>query len=398
MSVLLIETEKHRDFLPVSRNRFLWEISAGMFNALERWSIVFKDIKVYSIRFNDSHYGLLKGEYGGDIYSAGGPIHTIINPLYIPGKDFKPKMNHIGVTKDGDFVYFRKENISKEEIDLFLNQDFASITTRYKTETVESGIFISSIVDIVNLNGKAIRLDSRLIKGDGEFVSHSDNVFIHRKAEVQQYVSLQPGDNPIVIDNGACVRSFSIIDGPAYIGKNSVIDSAKIREDTTIKNNCKIGGEVEASVIEEFSNKHHEGFVGHSYIGRWVNIGALATTSDLKNNYGEVRLVIDKKEINTDSIKFGSIICDYSKIGIGIMLNTGSVIDLGTNMFLEAKQYPKYIKPFSWGLKSVYKIDRFLEDIGKMMKRRGLELSSFRSEFLREIYKLSVKIGGKNGS
>lgn len=95
-----------------------------------------------------------------------------------------------------------------------------------------------------------------------------------------------------------------------------MIDNARITGGCIIGHTCRIGGEVENSMIGNFSNKHHEGFLGHSFLGSWVNIGALATTSDLKNNYGFIRIKIGEEQINTETIKFGSIIGDFSKIGI----------------------------------------------------------------------------------
>ena len=140
----------------------------------------------------------------------------------------------------------------------------------------------------------------------------------------------------------------------------------------------RAGGEIENSIIGDYSNKHHEGFIGHSVLGNWVNIGALATTSDLKNNYGEVRLVLPEgnpansglKEVSSGTIKFGSILGDCVKISIGSMLYTGTVIDAGSNIF--GGNPGKYMPPLSWGLNGEkYDPERFIKDQKVIFQRRG---------------------------
>ncbi len=247
---------------------------------------------------------------------------------------------------------------------------------------------------MIKNNSMAIDYETYLIKSDSNFISPNNNIYIDKTAKIQQFVSLQADNGPIIIDKGAQVRAFSIIDGPAYIGKNTIIDSAKIRSGTTIKDVCRIGGEVEESIIENYSNKRHEGFLGHSYVGSWVNIGAMATTSDLKNNYGTVRIQVGNDIIDTRMDKFGSIICDYSKIGIGVMLGTGTVIAGGCNIFREEERLSKFIRPFSWGMNDRYEIERFIQDEKKIMGRRNVTLSDSKERFLRGIYQNSMESPG----
>ena len=284
------------------------------------------------------------------------------------------------------YISHRLEEIKRDLIEKILNNDIEPLLSQYKVKEIEGGLYLKNAVDVVNNNAHAIENETYLIKSDSNFISPNNNIYIDKTAKIQQFVSLQAEDGPIVIDKGALVRSFSIIDGPSYIGKSSLIDSAKVRGGSTIKDSCKIGGEVEHAIFESFSNKHHEGFVGHSYIGSWVNIGAMATTSDLKNNYGNVRVMIDGQTVDTGTNKFGSIVCDYSKIGIGMMLSTGTVIEEGCNLFLEDTKLPKALPPFSWGAASKYEISRFIEDLKKMMERRNIKLSESREKFLRAIY------------
>ncbi len=193
--------------------------------------------------------------------------------------------------------------------------------------------------------------------------------FINSEAIVLPGSVLNSETGPVILDAGCRVTPFTYIEGPFYGGKGAMLDNVRITGGTVIGNFCRVGGEIENSIINDFSNKHHEGFIGHSVLGSWVNIGALSTTSDLKNNYGEIRLIIEGEETATGTVKFGSLIGDHVKTAIGIMLNTGTVIDAGCNVF--GGTPPKYMQPLSWGTEGlIYEKQKFLKDAEKIMARR----------------------------
>ena len=131
---------------------------------------------------------------------------------------------------------------------------------------------------------------------------------------------------------------------------------------TLIGPGCKVGGEISSSIFHANSNKVHDGFLGHSYIGEWVNLGANTNNSNLKNNYGSIRINIRGKEVNTGCQFLGSIISDYVRTGISTMLNTGTIIDIGANVFGGGFQ-PKYIQPFQWGNEDITELDKFFDTI-----------------------------------
>jgi glucose-1-phosphate thymidylyltransferase len=214
-----------------------------------------------------------------------------------------------------------------------------------------------------------------------DIIGDKSNLLIHQSAQVFPGNIIDTSEGAIIIDEDAIITPFSYLKGPIYIGKNSKIDNAQIKGGCIIGNHVRLGGEIENSIINDFSNKHHEGFLGHSILGSWVNIGALTTTSDLKNNYSEIRIDIPDSfyptkntaltSISTGRIKFGSIIGDHVKIAIGTMLNTGTVLDCGSNIFGGIPS--KYLQPFSWGYdgKIQYDINRFLFDCEKIFNRRN---------------------------
>ena len=129
---------------------------------------------------------------------------------------------------------------------------------------------------------------------------------------------------PVMIDRGAIVHAFSRLEGPCYVGPESWIVGAKLRANSTIGPCCRIGGEVEASIVQGYSNKYHEGFLGHSYVGEWVNLAAATQTSDLRNDYDNVRVTINGKRLSTGHNKVGSYFGDHTKTGLAALLNTGS--------------------------------------------------------------------------
>ena len=207
------------------------------------------------------------------------------------------------------------------------------------------------------------------------------NVWLHPSVKIPRSTFLDLTGGPIMINKNVKISPFSHLRGPLYIGEGSLIHNADISH-SRIGRHCRIGGEVSHSLIGDYTNKSHAGFLGHSIVGDWVNLGALTTTSDLKNNYGQVRLHYKEKIYETKEQKFGSIIGDLSRTGIGTMLNTGTILDIGTCLF-EGRPVRKYYPAFFWGGKpDKYGLDRFIDDLGIIMARRDQSPSK---EYVRKI-------------
>ncbi|MDX1957362.1 MAG: glucose-1-phosphate thymidylyltransferase [Leptospiraceae bacterium] len=217
-----------------------------------------------------------------------------------------------------------------------------------------------------------------------QIVGKSKHLYIHETAKIYPNVVFDTSSGPVIIDRDVKITPFSFLEGPLYVGNSSQLDNVKIGGGTIIGSTCRLGGEIENSIIGDFTNKHHEGFLGHSYVGSWVNIGALATTSDLKNNYGVVSIRIGENKIDTGTIKFGSIIGDYSKIAIGVMLNTGCTIDVCSNIV--SSRISGYTNAFTWKENEKYNLEKFLNDAKKIMARRDKTLSDESEILLRRLY------------
>ncbi len=214
------------------------------------------------------------------------------------------------------------------------------------------------------------------------------HVYADPSAQLDGPLVLDARDGPIVIDQDARIEPFSFIQGPAYIGAKSLIASARIRGETSIGPVCRIGGEVEASIVQGFSNKHHDGFLGHSWVGEWVNIGAMTTNSDLKNTYGNIRVVIESLgQLDSGVLKLGCFLADHVKLSIGLHLNGGTIVGMGSNIF-GVPVAPKTIPPFTWGgeVFHEYRIDSMIDVARKVMARRKQSMSPAYETLLRAVF------------
>jgi len=216
-----------------------------------------------------------------------------------------------------------------------------------------------------------------------------EQVHIGDGASIGAGVVIDASGGPVVIDAGATVMHQSIILGPSYIGKKSRIKiGAKIYENTSIGPVCKAGGEIEGSILAEYANKQHDGFLGHSYLAPWTNLGADTNTSDLKNNYSQVAMTLEGTEYKTGMMFLGLVMADHSKSGINTMFNTGSCVGVGCNLYGGGFP-PKDIPSFSWGGADgmmEYDLEKFLETARRVVERRNVQLSDAERVLLRYIY------------
>jgi UDP-N-acetylglucosamine diphosphorylase/glucosamine-1-phosphate N-acetyltransferase len=209
-------------------------------------------------------------------------------------------------------------------------------------------------------------------------------------------VKVEPGvvfiteNGPIILDDDCTVMANAVLRGPLAVGKKAVIKSgSKILEETSIGPVCKVAGEIQSSLFHSYSNKAHEGFVGNSIFGQWVNLGADTNTSNLKNNYSSVSITdfASQDSLSTGEQFLGTIMGDHSKTSINTMLNTGTVCGVSSNIFSSAFP-PKFIASFRWigdQTNTDYQPDKALETMKAVMKRRGIELSPDYEKLMRSI-------------
>ena len=199
---------------------------------------------------------------------------------------------------------------------------------------------------------------------------------VERGASIEPYVVFDATTGPILVRRGSTVAPFTRLVGPCYIGEDCTVGGGRIGT-TSVGEHCRVHGELSTTVFLGHANKSHDGFVGHSYLGRWTNLGASTVTSNLKNTYGPVALWSPRGMRDTGMQFLGTFFGDHAKTAIGTRLTTGGVVGAGANVFVSSMT-PKVIAPFSWGGNPdapVYEIDRFLGVAERVMSRRHVVLS-----------------------
>ncbi len=176
------------------------------------------------------------------------------------------------------------------------------------------------------------------------------NVYIAPTARIDPLVVIDVTGGPVIIEEDAIVLPHTRVAGPSYIGPQCRLMGGKIREACSLGPVCRVGGEVERSIMQGYVNKYHDGFLGHSYVCEWVNLGALTTNSDLKNDYTPISVYYKGRLRDTGRQFLGSMIGDHTKTSIGIILNTGSVIGMMSNLVFSGQLMPKYVPSFCWVL------------------------------------------------
>lgn len=198
---------------------------------------------------------------------------------------------------------------------------------------------------------------------------------------------------PVFLGSEVKAEPLSYIVGPCYIGKGSMVTGGKI-SGCSIGAVCRVGGEVEETIIQGYTNKYHAGFLGHSYVGEWVNFGAMTTNSDLKNNYTPVKVAVNGKEVDTGSLKVGSFIGDFTKTAIGTLLNTGINIGISCNLVSDSLVVDKEIPDFTWYSmrhKMEYSMAKALDTIERTMARREKKLTAALRKRLEEVSRDRLK-------
>ncbi len=338
------------NLVPLDIMHNIGDIKVGLFTVKERWQCVFPEAEIIEV-----------------------------------DTDFE---NNDGFIIDGSFIPLEKPEIG---IDIIYAGKIVGKWSKSKGSKEYKGIKCNYLYDFMLNNGRVLEFDISL-KDLSDFDEIYGNVFVHKTAQIDKTVLFNAVEGPIIIDENTKVKYYSVIEGNVYIDKFSLLENALIRSNTHIGKVNKISGEIEESVFMDYVNKHHYGFIGHSYIGEWVNLGAGTTNSDLKNNYGNVKITIEDKTIETDSMKIGAFIGDHTKIAIGTMINTGTVIGAFSNIF-GYKTMPKYVKPFSWGENSFYDFEKLRDTVIKVMRRRDVEASI---EYINKIEKVWKKYYVKN--
>jgi UDP-N-acetylglucosamine diphosphorylase/glucosamine-1-phosphate N-acetyltransferase len=257
------------------------------------------------------------------------------------------------------------------------------------------GRLLRYLWELVEHNGEQITLDWQAERPSAHppsgmaVVGPRDRLVIDATARVDPYVVADTTRGPVVIAHEAVVTAFTRLEGPCYVGPGTQVHGAKVRAGTTLGPGCRIGGEVEASIVQGHSNKYHDGFLGHAYVGEWVNLGAGAQNSDLRNDYGEVRVTVNGRLVPTGQAKVGCFLGDHTKSGIGTLINTGTNAGVFCSL-LPGGLLTRYVPSFAgwWDgvLSDRADLAALLGTAAAVMGRRGRELTEAHAALYRTVF------------
>lgn len=290
--------------------------------------------------------------------------------------------------------------IAGKELEKHGSKDTAGVEEIESQSTI---LEISNVYDIFLKNDQAIKDDFELLTKnrksapipDSARVVAPDNIFIEQGAQIG-FAFINASTGPVYIGNSAEIMDGSMIRGPLALCDHAVLKmGAKIYGPTTIGPFCKVGGEVNQSVMFGYSNKAHDGFLGHSVLAEWCNLGADTNTSNLKNTYDTVKLWNYPEQTFLDTgLQFcGLIMGDHSKCGINTMFNTGTVVGVSSNIF-GAGFMRNFIPSFLWGGSAgftTFDITKALKVSENVMKRRGIAFTETERDILNHVYNITFK-------
>ncbi len=275
---------------------------------------------------------------------------------------------------------------------------FEQVASRHARREI-GGHWIDHPWDLVELNGALIERDLATCGHRGvtnrhlstiHLVGPSDRLAIHESVQIDPCVVVDTRGGPVIIEAQAQVQAFTRIEGPCVIGRQTQLFRANLRGGVTLGPQCRIGGEVEESIIQGYTNKYHEGFLGHAYLGAWVNLGAITSNSDLRNDYGPVQVPLTGEPIPTGRAKIGCFLGDHTRTGLGSLINTGTAVGVMCNLLPAGLLLPKYVPSFSavlYGrIASSWELDKLFETARVVKGRRGLEFTPTEERFYRDLH------------
>ncbi len=293
--------------------------------------------------------------------------------------------------------------LAPEESRLLEGEDFHDVLlgiARSRRVVEASGIMIRRPWDLVDHN--AVQLD-RDFADEGvsqisaaphvQCLGDPGDVYISEQSEIDPYVVIDARQGPVSIDRDVQIQSFTRIEGPCHITRDTKVYRAQIHGGTTIGSTCRVGGEIQNSILHGFVNKAHEGFLGHSYICPWVNIGAGSCTSDLRTDYGSVSVPLQGEFVDSGLTKVGSFVGDHTKVAVNSMFNVGSSVGVMAMILPGGRLLPRHIPSFcnvSFGdLAADWPLAKSLETARLAMARRSCELTPAMEKLLSVLHDMT---------
>lgn len=417
MHICIFEDKQSLDFEPLVFNRPVYDLICGTLTLLEKVLLSFDNPK-YSLHCR-KYLQNITGKYHAGIAVNNFPDEDclFINGRIVGNRNLKSSFD----ISDKKKKVFLSNNqlaavfVPKPEIKSIatLQNNLFDLSYFAEYEKIETEVkFVSYIWDLININGDEIKKDVDLRLSSHSRLNYlnevpsnvhllnEDQIFIEENVKIKPGVVLDASGGPIYIEKNSTILSNAVIAGPFFLGESSVVKScATIYSNTSIGKLCKIGGEIEQSVFMPYSNKQHAGFLGHSYLGSWVNLGADTNNSDLKNNYSKIKISLSRTDVDTGLQFLGLMMGDHSKSAINTMFNTGTIVGFSCNVF--GSGFPeKFIPSFSWGGPGniiTYDLNKSIETAKVVTSRRKVDFTKDDELLFQEIFDLTKPERDKKG-
>jgi len=389
--ILFDRKEDWFNLLPLTFTRPVSALRAGIFTLRERWDkLLGQTCSVLTAPYLQEKFPVRKGS-----------VNLLINSTVIPDSSL---VELLSCLSPGTALTSRNRFIAAclREGELPESYEIEPVTVNQKNYAGEY-LSVRYPWDLFSLNEDLIRMDFELLTAgrSSHTISKTNNllnkdqVFAEEGASLE-YVTLNAATGPIYLGRQTEIMEGTVIRGPFALCEQSTVKlNAKIYGPTTIGPYSRVGGEIKSSVIQGYSNKAHDGFLGNSVLGEWCNIGADSNNSNLKNNYSEVRVwnYLQESYINTGLQFCGMFMGDHSKCGINTMFNTGTVVGVSVNIF--GTGFPgNFVPSFSWGGASgfsTYAMDKAFEVASLVMSRRGIDFNLTEQRILENIFRMTAK-------
>lgn len=387
MSIVLFDDSARNSLLPLTFTRPVASLRIGILTIAEKW---------------EKHLGLSSSYLTEEYLQAKFSYNSTLNSIFINGSVCPDEglLQAIDYLKEGEVLIAGNITVAAKFSSVNI-QSFHTEISALKPVSFE-GKFIRIVFpeDIFSLNDIELQKDFKLLTSGRTSASLSstntilgDNIFVEEGATAECSV-FNSKDGPIYLGKNSEVWEGSLIRGSFALGNNSQVKmGSKIYGKTTIGPHCRVGGEVNNSVMQSYSSKGHEGFLGNSVLGEWCNIGADSNNSNLKNNYAEVKLWdYTKKSFRKTGLQFcGLIMADHAKCGINTMFNTGTVVGVSANVF--GAGYPRnFIPDFAWGGAQgfeTYGLNKVFDTAEKVFERRQLSFDDTERHILAKVFELT---------
>ena len=401
MRIWIFEDETYSNFYPLTYKKAVFELRCGGMNLLQR---ITHRAGITTVGFfvREELTEVLRERWPtipvNDIDALVQDDAVIVNSRWIAEENLNVGGDEEAGMKGESIVYLR---VKKETLSGLKGTTYHEILEELtsKLPLIEVDFNLADYLwNLVENNRRAIKEDfldveMRGIEGkihDGAIIQGDIKaLYIAEGAEIYPHTILNTESGPIIIEKNTLVKPMSIIEGPAFIGPKTHIVAATIRPGTSIGAECNISGEVSQSIIHGYTNKAHYGYIGNSYIGKWVNLGAGTTSSNIKCISTEVTVPVDGVSTPTGLFKVGCFIGDHVKTGIGTLINSGGVIGLMA-IVLGGDVLPKYIPPFAVYPGKHYRkeitLDQLIDSARALKEQCGMILSSAEEKLIRKIY------------